>query len=76
MRAINVTELRGHLQKYLNSVQKGAEIEITLHGQVIARILPPVDTKKEAVKQLESLRKICKLNDVVSPLNEQWDVDQ
>jgi prevent-host-death family protein len=76
MRAVNVTELRGHLQKYLNSVQKGAEIEITLHGEVIARILPPIDTKKEAIKQMESLRKICKIGDVVSPLDEKWDANK
>jgi len=76
MHSINVTELRGHLQKYLSSVRRGTEIEVTLHGHVIARILPPLDTKKEATKQLESLRKVCKVGDVVSPLNEKWDVDE
>lgn len=76
MRAINVTELRSHLQKYLNCVQRGDEIQITLHGHVIARILPPLDTKKEASKQLEALRKTCKVGDVISPLDEKWDVDE
>ncbi len=70
MRAINVTELRNNLPKYLSAASKGDEILITFHGHVIARILPPADTKNNAVAALKQLRKRCKINDVVSPLDE------
>lgn len=68
MREVNVTELRNHLPKYLASVEEGKEILITSHGRVIARILPPVDTKGEAREQLKALRKYCKIGDIISPI--------
>lgn len=75
MQEVNVTELRNHLPKHLNSVQHGAEILVTSHGKVIARILPPLDTRLEAKKALATLRKHSKIGDVVSPLDEEWDVE-
>jgi prevent-host-death family protein len=76
MREVNVTELRNHLPRYLSSVQKGTEILITSHGHVIARILPPADTRSEAVQQLRLLRKRCKIGDIISPVNESWNADK
>lgn len=76
MRSVNVTELRSHLPKYLSSVQKGHEILITLHGEVIARIVPPVDTRLAAQQQLKQLRKRSKVGDVVSPVKVKWDVEK
>lgn len=76
MRSVNVTELRNHLPKYLSSVQKGHEILITSHGEVIARIMPPIDTRLEAQQQLKQLRKRCKVGDVVSPVDEKWDAEK
>ena len=76
MREINVTEFRNHLPKYLASVEDGKEILVTSHGRVIARILPPTDTKNEAKKQLKALRKHCKVGDVISPIDEEWNSDK
>lgn len=76
MRAVNVTELRNHLPKYLSDASKGNEILVTSHGSVIARILPPVDAKSEAIASLEQLRKRCKLIDVLSPIDEEWDAQK
>lgn len=73
MREVNVTELRSHLHKYLESAQRGTEVLVTWHGEVIARILPPVDKKKEALTQLKELRSVSKMIDVVSPLDEDWE---
>lgn len=73
MRSINITELRNHLPHYLSTVQRGNKILVTTHGKVIARIVPPVDTKSEALKQLKILRKKCKVGDVVSPIDDEWD---
>ena len=73
MREVNVTEFRNHMQKYLTHVRRGSEILITSHGQVIARIAPPGDVKGNALKKLRELRKHCKVGDVVSPIDEEWD---
>src|SRR5580692_11516322 len=67
MREVNVTELRCHLHKYLESVQKGTEVLVTWHGEVIARILPPIDKKKEALNQLKELRSNSNMTDIISP---------
>ena len=76
MRQVNITELRNHLHDYLATVQKGTELVITWHGETIARILPPIDTKKEAINQLKKLRSLCKIVDVVSPLDEDWEANK
>lgn len=76
MREVNVTELRSHLPKYLASAQKGTEILVTSHGRVIARIIPPVDTKADAARQLKDLRKRCSVGDVISPIDEDWESEK
>ncbi len=73
MKQVNVTELRTHLPNYLAKAHKGAEIWVTSHGQVIARVLPPLDTRAAAKEELKKLRKHSKVGDVISPLNEDWD---
>ncbi len=76
MREVNVTELRSHLPKYLSCAQEGNEILVTSHGQVIARILPPLDTRQKALNTLRELRKNCQIGDVISPLDETWDAEK
>ncbi|HSW93204.1 MAG TPA: type II toxin-antitoxin system prevent-host-death family antitoxin [Gammaproteobacteria bacterium] len=75
MHEINVTELRKHLHQHLASVQKKKELWVTWHGKVIARILPPLDEKKEALNQLKKLRGSCKVIDVISGTDEKWEAD-
>jgi prevent-host-death family protein len=76
MHEINVTELRNHLPKYLANVYKWEEILVTSHGKVIARILPPTDTRQEAKRKLQELSKICEIKDVISPIEEEWEVEK
>ena len=75
MQQINVTELRSHLHKYLEKVQKGTEVHVTWHGEVIARIVPPTNKKKEAINRLKAIREHSKITDVVSPIDEDWEVN-
>lgn len=76
MREVNVTELRNHLPKYLSQAKRGTEILVTLHGQVIARIVPPADMRGDAIKKLKELRAHCKIGDVISPIDEDWDAEK
>jgi prevent-host-death family protein len=38
---INARELRENLSNYLRLVKNGQEVEVTKHGEVIARLIPP-----------------------------------
>ncbi|MEI6544995.1 MAG: type II toxin-antitoxin system prevent-host-death family antitoxin [Methylococcales bacterium] len=77
MNSVNVTELRQHLPEYLKQVQQGEEIEITLHGKTIARIVPDrKESKREAaLKRLEALRGTVIVGDILAPLDEEWTGD-
>ncbi len=76
MYAVNVTELRNHLPKYLAIAQNGTEVLVTSHGHTIVRIMPPVNTQEQAVQLLKQLRKKCKVGDVISPIDEDWDAEK
>lgn len=76
MAKVNVTELRQHLPAYLAEVQKGGEIEVTVHGRVIARIVPEQDRQAAARKFLKSLRKTAVIGDVISPSGDVWDAER
>lgn len=77
MTSINITELRQHLPEYLKQVQAGEEVVITVHGKVIARIVP--DRKESecdaALKRLDALRGTVITGDILAPLNEGWTGD-
>ena len=77
MNSVNVTELRQHLPDYLKQVQQGEEIEITLHGKTIARLVPDrKESKREAaLKRLDALRGTVIVGDILAPLEEEWTGD-
>ena len=75
MLTTNVTHLRGELQKYIQSVQRGEHVIVTSHGKPVARILPIKDAQKEAQKALLQLRQVCQVGDVVNPIGDNWDVE-
>ena len=78
MPKVNVTELRQNLPAYLAEVQKGGEIEVTVHGRVIARIVPEQDRQAAARKFLADLRKRGAriTGDIISPSGDVWDAER
>ena len=78
MSKVNVTELRQNLPAYLAKVQRGGEIEVTVHGKVIARIVPERDRREAARRRLAELRKRGAriIGDVISPSGETWDAER
>lgn len=75
MEPINVTELRQHLPSYLGKVQQGEEIQVTLHGKIIARIVPVRDEAAAARLRLLAMRKQCRIGDILSPSGEEWNAE-
>ena len=76
MPKVKVTELRQNLPAYLARVERGEEIEVTVHGRVIARIIPEMDRSAEARKFLKALRKTAVIGDIMSPSGEIWDAER
>jgi len=73
MSKVNVTELRQNLPAYLEQVRKGEELQVTVHGKVVARLVPEQDEQAAARQRLAALRGKCRIGDVVSPLPEEWE---
>lgn len=75
----NVTEVRQNLASYLVKVQSGEEVAITLHGKVVAKLVPAVDEKArkraEAEAYLAKLRETVVLGDIESPIDVEWDAE-
>ena len=51
-------------------MRKSKELEVTVHGKVISRIVPEPDAKDSARQLLAALRAKCKVGDVVSSIGE------
>jgi prevent-host-death family protein len=69
---VAVSEFRGHLNKYLNAVQRGETIVLTSRNHEVARVVAPVDKKTQAREKLNELRKTAQICDVLSPTGETW----
>jgi|CXWL01.1.fsa_nt_gi prevent-host-death family protein len=39
--SVSVRELKTHLSEYLRRAQAGETLEVTSHGEVVARLVPP-----------------------------------
>jgi len=65
--SVNVTQLRKNLPAYLKQVREGTEVEVTVHGEVVARLVPETAKSERAKKRLAELRKTAKVGDVTSP---------
>lgn len=76
MAKVSVTELRQNLPAYLARARKGEEIEVAVHGKVIARIVPEQNTAEAARERLKALRGKAWVGDVISPSGEIWDAER
>ncbi|MEK6211370.1 MAG: type II toxin-antitoxin system prevent-host-death family antitoxin [Pseudomonadota bacterium] len=72
---VNVTQLRQNLPEYLKKVQEGQEVEVTVRGKVIARIVPEAARSERAKRKLAELRKTATVGDAISPIERNWTGD-
>lgn len=68
MPQVNVTELRQRLPFYLEQVSKGEELQITVHGRIIARIVPERDVREASLRRLIASRNKCRIGDLLKPI--------
>ena len=76
MLEVSVTTFRTHIPDYLDKVRKGEDIALTSRGKVIARLLPPEDEREKARQRLAELRATSRIDDVISSVDEEWEVDR
>ena len=73
MISVGVSEFRANMNLVLQKVQNGEIVTLTLHGQEVARLVPPDFTQSAAREALDQLRQTAKVGDVLSPVAETWD---
>jgi prevent-host-death family protein len=76
MLEVSVTTFRNHIPDYLDKVRKGEDIALTSRGKVIARLLPTEDERQNARQRLAELRATSRIDDVISSVDEEWEVDR
>ena len=78
MSRVKVTELRQNLPAYLARVARGEEVEVTVHGRVIARIVPQQAAAEAARRRLAELRRNGAriVGDIMKMPKENWDAER
>ena len=74
MKNVSISEFRASLLKYLTLVQQGEQINVTSKGNVMATLTPPISQQDAARIKLEKLAETAVIHDVISPVEEDWDV--
>ncbi len=74
MEKIAVSEFRANLVSFLKRVEKGEVIALTSRGHEIAKIVPPDNKAEDARIALKKLRKTATIGDVLSPIEDEWEV--
>ena len=78
MSKVKVTELRQNLPAYLARVKRGEELEVMVHGKVVARIVPEQDRAEAARRRLAEMRKNGAriVGDIIKMPKENWDAER
>ena len=74
MKSLAVSEFRRHLLKILKEIENGASITITSRGRPVAKLVPPDNVRDQAIKRLKEIGKKAIIYDVLSPIDEKWEV--
>ncbi len=51
-------------------------MSITSRGKIVAKLVPPDYTRNIARQKLTNIAKNAKIGDVISPIEEEWKVNQ
>ena len=74
MEKVGISTLRENLSIFLKKVQKGQVITITSRGHEMARLVPAEDKREKSREILRELGKNAFIGDILSPINEEWEV--
>ncbi len=74
MEKVAVSVFRANLLNFLKRVEKGEIISLTSRGQEVAKIVPPDNKTNKAKGVLKELRKTAFIGDILSPIEDEWEV--
>ena len=74
MEKVGIGTLRENLSIFLKKVQKGQVITITSRGHEMARLVPVEDKREKSRKFLREMGKNAVIGDILSPIDEEWEV--
>jgi prevent-host-death family protein len=74
MEKVAVSEFRANLVAFLKRVENGEVIALTSRGHEVAKIVPPDDKIKNAKRALKKLQGTAIIGDIISPIDEEWEV--
>ncbi len=75
MEKVAVSEFRANMVLFLKRVEKGEVISLTSRGYEVAKIVPPENKTQNAKKALENLRETAFIGDIISPIDDEWEVN-
>ncbi len=74
MEKVAVSEFRANLVSFLKRVERGEVLALTSRGHEVAKIIPPDNKTENAKDALKKLRKTALIGDVLSPIENEWEV--
>jgi antitoxin (DNA-binding transcriptional repressor) of toxin-antitoxin stability system len=74
MQTVEIRDFETNLLKYLELANSGEIISVTSEGKLLATIMPPENKKETAIKQLKLLSETAVVDDVVNPIESDWNV--
>lgn len=74
MKSVTISEFRANLLTYLKIVQHGGKISVTSKGAALATLTPPISQHDMAKQKLKKLAKTAIIDDVLSPVEADWEV--
>ena len=74
MEKVAISTLRENLSIFLKKVQEGQVFTITSRGHEMARLVPVEDKREKSRKILRELGKNATIGDILTPIDEDWEV--
>ena len=74
MHTIAVSKLRANLMRVLQEIELGSTIAITCRGVVVAKLIPPDDSRQKASERLLQIGAMALIGDLISPVDARWEV--
>ncbi len=76
MKTVKISDLRKNLLSFLKKANAGEFITVTSRGKKIAMIVPAKSEKENSRKILQNLAQTAVIEDIVSPINEEWKAEK
>ncbi len=74
MLSVGISEFRSNMNAILQKVQNGEIVSLQVRGTEVAKLVPSNIASDLAMAELERIRETAYVGDVLSPIDEKWEV--